>query len=103
MGHPGTLPFCVSHFHECDHPMIRLSFRAPYSARSASVSASSGGVEENLGSLPEWNLTDLYPSMDSAELQADFAQVETETKSFAERYKGKPLMIAWGVFCLMRG
>jgi oligoendopeptidase F len=76
--------------------MMRLSFRAPCSALSASVSASSGGVDEDLGSLPEWNLTDLYPSMDSAELQADFAQIETETKSFAERYKGKLEALARG-------
>jgi len=42
-----------------------------------------------LGSLPEWNLNDLYPGPDSVELSRDFDEVAAQVKSFAERYRGK--------------
>jgi oligoendopeptidase F len=42
-----------------------------------------------LGSLPVWNLDDLYPGNDSAELKADLARAETEAKAFEAEYKGK--------------
>ena len=43
---------------------------------------------EDLGSLPEWNLADLYPGMTSPELSADFDRVEREAKDFARVYRG---------------
>ena len=42
----------------------------------------------DLGALPEWDLTDLYPGMDSAAFRDDLARAEGECKSFAERYRG---------------
>ena len=39
--------------------------------------------------LPSWDLTDLYPSPESKELEADFARVEADAKAFASRYEGK--------------
>jgi oligoendopeptidase F len=45
------------------------------------------GVEA--GALPEWNLDDLYPGMDSPVLKADLAKSETESISFETRFKGK--------------
>lgn len=42
-----------------------------------------------LGSLPQWDLSDLYPAMDSPELTADLAAVATESAGFEEAYKGK--------------
>jgi oligoendopeptidase F len=41
------------------------------------------------GALPEWNLDDLYPGMDSPQLKADLAKSETESVSFETRFKGK--------------
>jgi oligoendopeptidase F len=41
------------------------------------------------GDLPEWDLTDLYPSEDSAELKRDMAWLETECSDFAQSYEGK--------------
>ena len=41
------------------------------------------------GNLPEWNLTDLYPSPDCPELDADLTFVETEVTAFAADYQGK--------------
>ena len=41
-----------------------------------------------LGSLPEWNLTDLYPGIDSAELKRDLTWTEAECIDFEKAYKG---------------
>jgi oligoendopeptidase F len=43
----------------------------------------------DLGPLPEWNLADLYPSMESDLYAADLARAEVECKAFAEEYRGK--------------
>lgn len=41
----------------------------------------------DLGHLPNWDLSHLYPSIDSPELQADLAKVEADCKAFT-RHKG---------------
>ena len=46
-------------------------------------------LEADLGKLPEWNLDDLYPGRDSAELGADLDRALTEAKAFSGKYKGK--------------
>jgi len=58
------------------------------------TSAPSTSKDLELGPLPEWNLADLYSGMDAPEFEADFVHVETESKSFSERYKGKLDVIA---------
>ena len=47
----------------------------------------SGGGD--FGNLPEWDLTDLYPSTDCPELQRDLTWLEGECASFAADYQGK--------------
>jgi oligoendopeptidase F len=42
-----------------------------------------------LGTLPEWNLADLYESPDSAKLKADLATSEQAAEAMQERYAGK--------------
>jgi oligoendopeptidase F len=39
--------------------------------------------------LPVWDLTDLYPAPDSAELKNDLVAVEAAARAFAGRYLGK--------------
>ncbi|MGO4573582.1 M3 family oligoendopeptidase [Microvirga sp. 2TAF3] len=51
--------------------------------------SSTGSVPAEIGVLPEWNLADLYPAMDSEAFKADLARAETECRSFAEAYRGK--------------
>jgi oligoendopeptidase, pepF/M3 family len=46
-------------------------------------------VIENLGALPEWDLSDLYPAPDSPELEADLAAAEDAAKAFHAAYNGK--------------
>jgi oligoendopeptidase F len=46
-------------------------------------------TELALANLPEWDLTDLYPSRTSPELIEDLETAARDAKSFAEHYKGK--------------
>ena len=41
-----------------------------------------------LGDLPEWNLADLYPSMDSPELKRDMERAGSDAVAFEQRWKG---------------
>jgi oligoendopeptidase F len=38
--------------------------------------------------LPEWDLTDIYPAPDSAEIESDFQRAVKLSKDFAKRYQG---------------
>ena len=51
--------------------------------------ANAAGGAENLGNLPEWDLTDLYTSEDAPELSRDLDWLEGECASFASDYEGK--------------
>ena len=44
---------------------------------------------KNLGQLPEWDLSDLYPGQESAELSADLKEVGAAAEAFNRRYAGK--------------
>ena len=46
-------------------------------------------ASRDLGALPEWDLTDLYPSKDSPELQADLARMTDACRDFAARHEGR--------------
>lgn len=46
-------------------------------------------TDATLGALPEWDLADLYPATDSAELSADLEKAARESRAFSDRYKGK--------------
>jgi oligoendopeptidase F len=41
------------------------------------------------GTLPNWNLSDLYPSPDGPELQSDLQRASREADAFAAAYEGK--------------
>jgi oligoendopeptidase F len=49
----------------------------------------SAAASKRLGSLPEWNLADLYASPDDPAFAADMKRGEAEARRFAESYKGK--------------
>ncbi len=42
-----------------------------------------------LGALPVWDLTDLYPSGESAEFKAGLEQAKADAAKFEADYKGK--------------
>ncbi len=43
----------------------------------------------DLGDLPEWNLADLYPAMDSPAFAADLVRAAADCAAFSADYKGK--------------
>jgi oligoendopeptidase F len=47
-----------------------------------------------LGSLPEWNLADLYPAIDAPEVKRDLDRADAECLAFEESYKGKLIDMA---------
>ncbi len=49
-----------------------------------------------LGSLPEWNLADLYPGMDSPAYAHDLEQALTSCEAFAQNWRGKLADVAAG-------
>ncbi|MCX7287695.1 MAG: oligoendopeptidase F, partial [Rhodobacterales bacterium] len=49
------------------------------------ANATGGGF----GALPDWDLTDLYPTPDGPEFTGDMAALETTCTGFAARYQGK--------------
>ncbi|WP_170750694.1 M3 family oligoendopeptidase [Ruegeria lacuscaerulensis] len=51
--------------------------------------ANAVGGSDNLGNLPEWDLTDLYSSEEAPELPRDLDWLEGECASFAADYEGK--------------
>ena len=53
------------------------------------TAASSKPKAAGLGELPEWNLADLYPGMDSPQLKADLEKTAAESVAFETRWKGK--------------
>lgn len=64
---------------------------------SPSHSISPTGVRQaELGALPEWNLVDLYPAIDSEEFRNDLAKAEAECRDLAETYRGKLETLARG-------
>lgn len=60
--------------------------------RNAAVEKSAS--TDGLGNLPEWNLADLYPSVDAPELKRDMARAAEAAITFEERWKGKLLEAA---------
>ncbi len=51
--------------------------------------AKSASKPRDLGSLPEWNLADLYPGPQSPAIEADLARVAKEVAAFRDTYRGK--------------
>jgi len=52
------------------------------------TSAAASGGTNALGALPEWNLADLYPSIDSPQLKADIARAAEMSVEFEKRWRG---------------
>ncbi|MEY8799967.1 M3 family oligoendopeptidase [Leisingera sp. XS_AS12] len=60
-------------------------FQLPFPVRDANASAGS----DDLGNLPEWDLSDLYTSDEAPELARDLDWLEQECAAFAADYEGK--------------
>src|SRR5436309_2404622 len=51
----------------------------------------------DLGPLPEWDLRDLYPSIDAPQVKRDLGRVDAECLAFEESYRGKLAAMAASV------
>jgi oligoendopeptidase F len=71
-------------------PSLDPALRATQAAAARTV------AKPALGDLPEWDLSDLYPGMDSPDFSRDLAGAEAECKAFAETYRGKLDSLARG-------
>jgi oligoendopeptidase F len=49
-----------------------------------------------LGALPQWNLNDLYPGVDSPALNRDLESIDSECVAFEQAFKGKLAVMAAG-------
>ena len=49
-----------------------------------------------LGKLPEWDLTDLYPGLDSPQIKSDLEQGDRDCQAFEQRFKGRLATLAAG-------
>src|SRR5829696_6948652 len=67
----------------------RLAAVTPQKAPPVHHPSTSGAAQTELGMLPEWNLSHLYPGMGSEEFKRDLAKAEGECRSFATVYRGK--------------
>jgi oligoendopeptidase F len=57
--------------------------------RAVRKPAKTSSSVRGFGTLPEWNLADLYPSMDAPELKRDLARADADSAAFEADYKGK--------------
>ncbi len=63
---------------------------APKPTASKAVKPAKGrALAADLGALPEWNLADLYPAIDSPDIRRDLDRGESECIAFEKDYKGK--------------
>ena len=53
------------------------------------VFAPQSSASAELGNLPEWDLTDLYPAVDAPEVAADLKEILDRSTTFEASYKGR--------------
>src|SRR5438552_18667621 len=76
--HPGARPKFRGH----DNGIVGAKLMNDAAAPAATAAA-------DLGPLPEWDLSDLYPGRDSPELARDLGELATQAAAFRARYEGR--------------
>ena len=56
---------------------------------AAAAEPASAEQQAALGTLPEWDLSDLYPGRDSDALERDLTALAGEAEAFRERHEGR--------------
>src|SRR5215216_623407 len=77
------------------HSMESLSCMITHPAFSLQIAAAEATTPA-LGALPEWNLSDLYPGLDSPELKRNLERADAECVAFETAHKGKLAILAAG-------
>src|SRR3954471_18930715 len=68
-------------------------FAAP-AKRGTSQRAAKSASSARLGSLPEWNLADLYGGIDDPQVKRDLDRADADSVAFEQAYKGKLAALA---------
>ena len=76
---------------------------AAQAKRGASQRAVKPASSGRLGSLPEWNLDDLYGGIDDPQVKRDLDRADAESVAFEQAYKGKLAALAERVRRRARG
>ena len=63
---------------------------------SSSSAAAAAAPAADLNRLPQWDLSDLYPGPESAELKRDLAQIDADCRAFDAAYRGQIATLAAG-------
>ncbi len=63
-------------------------------ARTPPAAPKPGSSDQSLGALPEWDLSDLYPGIDSPEVERDLARADLRCIAFEKQYKGRLATLA---------
>lgn len=69
-----------------------MASRSPSPQRKSSIkkaTAVKSSSRSKVAKLPEWNLTDLYPSIDAPEVNRDLDRLDAEAIAFEKDYKGR--------------
>ncbi|MDK3019734.1 M3 family oligoendopeptidase [Pseudodonghicola flavimaris] len=66
-----------------------MPFAAPFPTQRPAFEKPEAGGAAPLGNLPDWDLSDLYPSPEATELKRDLDWLEQACADFAEDYEGK--------------
>jgi oligoendopeptidase F len=74
-------------------PPVFLAKRLPAMTKASSRQKP---ITPKLGSLPEWNLNDLYPGLDSPEIKRDLEQADGDCAAFEQEFKGRLAALAAG-------
>ncbi|MBS0248215.1 MAG: M3 family oligoendopeptidase [Proteobacteria bacterium] len=70
-------------------PAARKPAKPAKKPKAKPAAKARGAAQTKLGALPDWNLNDLYPGIESSALKQDLAWIDTECVAFEELYKGK--------------
>jgi oligoendopeptidase F len=68
-------------------PAVQRKTAAKKTAAKTAVTRSA--AKDKAGTLPEWNLADLYSGIDAPEISRDLAKMDSECVAFEADYKGK--------------
>ncbi len=74
----------------------KSSRNKPARTSSSTPKPSKSAPGGKAGALPEWNLTDLYPAIDSPEVKRDLDRADADCIAFEAAYKGRLADLAHG-------
>ena len=78
--------------------MLTATGRSAAKRKSSATAKKSSKAKKTaaVGPLPEWDLSDLYPGLESPQVERDLARSDTMCLAFEEQYKGRLAALAGG-------